>query len=162
MFKIQSFADTMTRTRFEKINKYFHINDVTANPARGEPGHDRLIRARRVIDHVNEACLENYMPHKESSIDEAMIAYKGRLSFKQYLPAKPTKFGVKVWVRADPNNGYVNVFNFHYNLPKESTVGGIGIFIRDSINYNISHGLNIESTHTNLVENLWLDFQKSA
>ena len=48
----------------------------------------------------------------------------------------------------------LNGFNFHYNLPKESTVGGIGIFIRDSINYNISHGLNIESTHTNLVENL--------
>ena len=51
----------------------------------------------------------------------------------------------------------LNGFNFHYNLPKESTVGGIGIFIRDSINYNISHDLNIESTHTNLVENLWLE-----
>ena len=72
----------MTQTRFEKINKYCHINDASANPARGEPGHDRLVRARRVIDHVNKACLENYLPHKECSIDEAMISYKGQPFFK--------------------------------------------------------------------------------
>jgi hypothetical protein len=40
--------------------------------------------------------LDNYNPNKEQSIDEGMIAFKGRLSFKQYLPAKPTKFGIKV------------------------------------------------------------------
>jgi hypothetical protein len=46
--------------------------------------------------------LDNYNPNKEQSIDEGMIAFKGRLSFKQYLPAKPTKFGIKVWERASP------------------------------------------------------------
>jgi hypothetical protein len=39
--------------------------------------------------------LDNYNPNKEQSIDEGMIAFKGRLSFKQYLPAKPTKFGIR-------------------------------------------------------------------
>ncbi|KAL3879847.1 hypothetical protein ACJMK2_032126 [Sinanodonta woodiana] len=42
-----------------------------------------------------------------------MTAYKGRLSFKQYLPAKPTKFGIKVWLRADPHNGYVHEFQVY-------------------------------------------------
>ena len=36
-----------------------------------------------------------------------MIAFKGRLSFCQYMPAKPMKYGIKVWVAADSENGYV-------------------------------------------------------
>lgn len=42
-----------------------------------------------------------------------MIAYKGRLSFKQYLLAKPTKFDIKVWERASPQNGYCHEFQIY-------------------------------------------------
>ena len=37
-----------------------------------------------------------------------MVALSGRLSLKQYVPLKPTKRGIKIWMRADPSNGYVN------------------------------------------------------
>ena len=40
------------------------------------------------------------------SVDEAMIAYQGRLSFRQYLPAKPIKYGIKVWEACDTRNGF--------------------------------------------------------
>ena len=36
-----------------------------------------------------------------------MTAFKGRLNFRQYMPAKPTKYGIKVWMAADASNGYV-------------------------------------------------------
>ena len=42
------------------------------------------------------------------SIDEGMIAYKARLSFRQLMPAKPTKYGIKVWMAADTKKGYVS------------------------------------------------------
>ena len=58
-------------------------------------------------------CKENYIPHKEQAIDEAMIGSKGRLGFKQYLPAKPTKFGIKVRERANSCNGYVGEFQVY-------------------------------------------------
>ena len=41
----------------------------------------------------------------------AMIPFKGRSSLKQYLPMKPVKRGIKVWVRADANTGYVSAFD---------------------------------------------------
>ena len=44
---------------------------------------------------------------REVSIDEQMIAYKGRLSFKQYMPAKPVKWGMKAFVLAESTTGYV-------------------------------------------------------
>ena len=38
------------------------------------------------------------------------------------MPAKPTKFGIKVWVRADPNNGYVNEFSIYTGKSAEPVV----------------------------------------
>jgi hypothetical protein len=57
--------------------------------------------------------MNEYNPHREVSIDEAMIGFSGRLGFKQYVPLKPTKRGIKVWVRADPHNGYVGDFQVY-------------------------------------------------
>ncbi|KAK3701238.1 hypothetical protein QZH41_003200 [Actinostola sp. cb2023] len=47
-----------------------------------------------------------------------MIPYRGRISFRQYMPAKPTKYGIKVWMAADSSNGFVLDFNFY--LGKEA------------------------------------------
>ncbi|CAL9702718.1 unnamed protein product [Knipowitschia caucasica] len=41
------------------------------------------------------------------SVDESMIKFRGRLSFSQYLPMKPTKWGIMVWVMAESSTGYV-------------------------------------------------------
>ncbi|CAL1613179.1 unnamed protein product [Knipowitschia caucasica] len=41
------------------------------------------------------------------SVDESMIKFKGRLSVRQHLPMKPTKWGIKVWVMAESSTGYV-------------------------------------------------------
>ncbi|XP_015122985.1 uncharacterized protein LOC107045284 [Diachasma alloeum] len=46
-------------------------------------------------------------PGQDLSVDEAMIAFNGRLLIKQYMPAKPTKWGIKVWTIADPKSGYM-------------------------------------------------------
>ena len=40
----------------------------------------------------------NYNLGRELSIDEHMIGFKGRTSFIQYMPKKPTKWGLKAYV----------------------------------------------------------------
>ena len=112
-FSFPAIPDIMTRSRFESIQRYFHCCDTQDNPARGQPGHDKLCHVRRILDVVLTKCKTNYHPHKEQAIDEAMIGFKGRLAFKQYLPAKPTKFGIKVWERANSCNGYVSEFQVY-------------------------------------------------
>ncbi|XP_065052308.1 uncharacterized protein LOC135681664 [Rhopilema esculentum] len=46
-----------------------------------------------------------------------MIAYKGRIGFKQYMPWQPIKYGMKVWLCANPQNSYV--LNHEVYLGKE-------------------------------------------
>ena len=66
-----------------------------------------------MLDLINHQVLENYQPHMEQAIDEAMIPFQGRSSLKQYMPAKPVKRGIKVWCRADSQNGYICQFQIY-------------------------------------------------
>ena len=39
--------------------------------------------------------------------------FKGRIFFKQYMPAKPTKWGIKVWEMCDAATGCCVTFDIH-------------------------------------------------
>ena len=54
-------------------------------------------------------------------MDEAMIPFKGRVGFKQYMKDKPTKWGIKVFVLADAMDGYVKAFQVYTG--KKNCVG---------------------------------------
>eukprot|EP00112_Aurelia_sp_Birch-Aquarium-sp1_P014971 Seg3276.2 transcript_id=Seg3276.2/GoldUCD/mRNA.D3Y31 product="PiggyBac transposable element-derived protein 4" protein_id=Seg3276.2/GoldUCD/D3Y31 len=109
----------MPRNRFDKISQYLHVNDRSKMPGRDDPDFDKLFLVRPILDVVKAKCLENYNPHKECAVDEAMIAFRGRVDFRQYLPAKPMKYGIKVWMRADSHNGYCNEFDVYLGKPKD-------------------------------------------
>ena len=104
-------ANVMCRFRFETLSQYFDVTDRTGYD-RNDPNRCKLHLFREILDFINDKLLENYMPHRESTIDEAMIAFRGTLAFRQYMPAKPTKYRIKVWVRAASHNGYANEFEF--------------------------------------------------
>jgi hypothetical protein len=48
-----------------------------------------------------------YIPNQDISIDESLTLWKGRLSFKQYLPLKASKFGIKTCELCDAITGYL-------------------------------------------------------
>lgn len=47
------------------------------------------------------------------SIDESMTKFKVRSSLKQYMPLKPTKRGIKLWLRCDAASGYIYDLNVY-------------------------------------------------
>lgn len=56
-----------------------------------------------------------------------MIALKGRLLFRQYMPAKPTKYSTKVWMAADAANGYMANFSVYlWREGNEGHANGLG------------------------------------
>ena len=92
---------TMTSNRFQEISQFLHFPDSTRTPAHGKNGYDQLYKVRLVLNAILENSQRCYSPNKHIAIDEGMIALKGRLSFRQYMPAKPTKCGIKVWMTVD-------------------------------------------------------------
>ena len=100
----------MGRNRFKEILQNIHINDNSKMPKPGETGYDKLYKVRPLINSLQHNSQKAYNLHRELSVDEAMVLFKGRSSLKQYMPLKPVKKGYKVWRLCDATNGYA--YNF--------------------------------------------------
>lgn len=131
----------LPRRRYESLCKYLHCNDTSENPARGQVGHDRLIHVRPVLDEVLHRCITMYSLHRECTVDEAMVAFRGRLGFRQYMPAKPVKFGIKIWELADAQNGYVSNFQVYTGKVAGNVERGLTSRVVKDMTENI-HGKN--------------------
>lgn len=107
------FASVMPRNKFYAISRFLHFVDKQAAPSRNDDNYDKLWKIRPIVKFVQERAQKMYVPGEHISIDESMIGTKARLGFIQYLPKKPTKWGVKVWVCAEANTGYVYRFEIY-------------------------------------------------
>ena len=105
-FLNDGFRKVMSRDRFLLLLKFLHLSDNEKYISFGQAGHDRLYKIRPIITHLIAQFKSSYKPNQNCSIDESIISYKGRLSFLQYLPKKPHKWGIKAWVLADAKSGY--------------------------------------------------------
>ena len=83
----------MSSRRFELLLKFLHLNDSKKQPGRGQPGYDKLYKVCPLLEAVVKNFQANYTPSENLSIDESMIGFKGRLTFLQYMPKKPQKWG---------------------------------------------------------------------
>ena len=119
-------ADRITRDRFREISRFLHFVDNDTLVPRGEEGHDRLGKVRPLIDHLSTKFAEVYQPHRDIAVDNAMIKFQRRSSLKQYMPLKPTKRGIKVWVAADSTNGYFSRFDVYTGKKGNTTEHGLG------------------------------------
>ena len=63
---------------------------------------------------------KNYKFGRHGLIDETMVKFKGRSSFKQYLPAKPIERGYKIWRLCDSITGYL--FNCRIYVGKTDAI----------------------------------------
>ena len=101
-----NFSAVMSRDRFNLLWRYVHLQDNTV-PA---PAGEKIWKLRWFFDHLVARFQDVYTPYKQCTIDESMIKFKGRLGFRQYMPAKPIKWGIKVWALCEADTGYA------YNL----------------------------------------------
>ena len=107
LFRMLSFAEVMPRDRFMQIYRYLHVSDDTQFVPRGHANHDPLFKVRALLDLMQTRFRTLYNPARELSIDESMIPFKGRIYFRQYIPSKRARFGIKAFVMAEAKSGYV-------------------------------------------------------
>ena len=102
-----SFSTVMSRgDRFLLILKFLHLADNSKAVPKGERGYDLLFKICPLITSLVTSYQRSYTMNREVSVDESIISYKGRLSFLQYMPKKPNKWGMKAWVLAESDTGY--------------------------------------------------------
>ena len=118
-------ASRISRDRFREIGRYLHFVDNGTLAPLGDPAYDRLGKIRPLIDHLSSRFRAVYSPHRDVAVDEAMIKFQGRSSLKQYMPLKPTKRGIKVWVLGDSHNGYFWKFQVYTGKQGDAVERGL-------------------------------------
>jgi Transposase IS4 len=87
------------KSRFEEIKS--HLKLCEEDPKNNK---DRLWKVLPLIELLNRTFKEHYNPTQDFSIDESILAFTGRLAWKQYCPAKPHPWGIKMFCLVDSNN----------------------------------------------------------
>ena len=96
------FTRLMSRTRFKELRKMIHFSDsINFDP------NDALLKLRYLIDTLNTRFATTYIPEQNVCIDEYLSLWKGRLSFKIYIPSKRERYGIKIYMNCESLTGYL-------------------------------------------------------
>jgi len=115
LLKGSIFNSVMPRNRFQSILQFLHFADNSQYNA-NDPNRDRLYKVRPVVQYLVSKFNSIYIPEEHISIDEELLLWKGKLLFKQYIPLKRARFGIKMFSLCE-TTGYL--WNSYVYLGKE-------------------------------------------
>ncbi|GBM15692.1 PiggyBac transposable element-derived protein 4 [Araneus ventricosus] len=86
--------------------KFLHFTNNGTMDTNNHP-QPGLRKIYELFDALNRKFKSSYIPECEVSVDESLLLYKGRLAFKQYIPNKRSKFGIKFYQLCEARSGYI-------------------------------------------------------
>jgi len=99
------FGESMARNRFQQISRAIRFDD--AHYRREHRSDDKLAPVRNVFEMWETTLSDAFVPSENVTVDEQLLTYRGRVPFKQYIPSKPGKYGIKLWMLCDSRTSYV-------------------------------------------------------
>ena len=100
--EIPFFGGMFARKRFEQIFWMLHVSrDDPTDPGKC------INKVKDVLQPLISNFQRSYQPGRNLAVDETMVGFCGRFGAEQYMPAKPTKYGIKAFTLADSENGYL-------------------------------------------------------
>ncbi|CAK1584920.1 unnamed protein product [Parnassius mnemosyne] len=119
-------ADVFPIVRFKKITENLHCNYNETEPLRGSTDYDKLYKVRPLITELNKVYQSEACNSVIQSIDECMVKFKGRSSFRQYMPKKPIKRSFKIWASCDAKTGFLYQFEIYTGKDDSTENEGLG------------------------------------
>ncbi|XP_005753281.1 piggyBac transposable element-derived protein 4-like [Pundamilia nyererei] len=106
------FRATMPLKTFRVYSNVLRFDDRETREARearrrNDRGqYDKLAPVRAVWDEWCRRLPLMYRPGPEVTVDERLVPFRGRCPFRQYMPSKPARYGIKIWVACDARSSY--------------------------------------------------------
>ena len=105
------FGQYLTRNRYHDILRFMHFanNEVISNT-------NRLEKIKSIIDDFKRKFPNCLNPAKNLCVDESLVLWKGRLGFKQYMPSKRHRFGIKLFQLVDCETKFILDLHYLYRI----------------------------------------------
>jgi len=89
----------MSEKRFCLLGRCLWFDDVRDRAARKQ--FDKLAPIRDIFTLIVDNFQKYYCPSEYVTIDEQLLAFRGKCSFRQYIPSKLAKYGIKTFALVD-------------------------------------------------------------
>ncbi|XP_054083828.1 piggyBac transposable element-derived protein 1-like isoform X1 [Zeugodacus cucurbitae] len=149
---------SMTCNRFEEIRNHLHFNNDASRIEKGQPGYDLLYKIRPLVKHFNQR-FSSVPMRQRLCVDEQMCATKmSGNPVRQYMPAKPHKWGAKLFVICD-SFGYSYSFEVYCgagdnkilpNCPDLGAASNVVVRLSQVIPNNANHIIYFDNFYTSL------------
>ncbi|XP_047116209.1 piggyBac transposable element-derived protein 4-like [Schistocerca piceifrons] len=101
------FRATMSRRRYQDILRSLRFDDRITRLEMKERTGNKAEAVQEIFDLFAVQCQTSFIPSSNITVDEHLCVYRGRCSFKVYIPSKPGKYGIKIWCAVDCEHGYL-------------------------------------------------------
>ena len=105
-------SKVMSRNHFLNILKFLRFGSVD-----DADKNNQSTRIEPLLDILRQKCKDHVNPGLHIAIDEALILWKGRLRFRQFIKTKRSRFGIKVFITCPGDAkwyGYSYDFKIYY------------------------------------------------
>ena len=103
LFETPGFPYIICRDACVNLEKIIYFIDNESLPE----NYSKTTKIKPIFEYFVSRFQKLFTPYRDISIDELMLLWKGRLSWKQYIPRKRSSFGLKSFVLCDAKTGYV-------------------------------------------------------
>lgn len=118
----------MPLKNFNIVSRIICFDDRDTRPARHARG--KLAAFRQVWDKWVCRLQLMYNPGTDVTVDERLVLFRGRCGFKQCMPSKPGKYGLKISVGCNAQTSYA--WNMQINTGKPVEAVPLGTWKRTS------------------------------
>ena len=94
----QGVKNVFSRARFCKVSQYLHLSDRLNELPRSHPQFDILQKARPILRQLSDTFPRYFNASTYLALDEGMIKGRHRVKYRQYLPSKPARYGIKLFM----------------------------------------------------------------
>lgn len=92
---IDMFRCCMSKKRFSFLLRALRFDDIDDRHQRTQV--DKLAKIRPILDPFINKCQSAYSPSEYVTLDEMLDSFRGKCPFRQYMPSKPAKYGIKMF-----------------------------------------------------------------
>ncbi|XP_066248793.1 piggyBac transposable element-derived protein 4-like [Euwallacea similis] len=96
---VELFISTMSLRRFKLLYRCCRFDDKSTREERRKI--DKLAPIRELFDLFVNKCKACYSVSQNVTVDEKLESFRGKCSFRQYIPSKPNKYGIKIFALVD-------------------------------------------------------------
>lgn len=116
-FGVEIFPVSMSLQRFRFLLRCLRFDNM--HDRAGRRTIDKLAPIRELYELFVHNCKRYYSLSEYVCIDEMLVKFRGRCPFRQYIPSKPGKYGIKMFAMVDARTMYTSNFEIYVGKQPE-------------------------------------------